>query len=58
MEIEILKQYRDLTISMGELSKIINIPSFAPSDYSDSVIICKEHVISILEKYKKMKFQN
>lgn len=53
MEIEMLEQYRDLTISVEELSKTINIHSVAPSDYSDSVTICKEHVISVLEKYKK-----
>ncbi|WP_292467378.1 hypothetical protein [Methanolobus sp.] len=50
--IQMIKQYRDLTISLEELSKVIEVNSFAPPDYSYSVIVCKEHVINILEKYK------
>ncbi len=38
---------------MEELSNVIDVNSFAPPDYSYSVIICKEHVISTLEKYKR-----
>jgi hypothetical protein len=48
-----IKQYIDLSISMEELSKVVDVHSFAPPDYSDSVIVCKEHVISVLEKYKQ-----
>lgn len=53
MEIEMLEQYRDLSISIKELSRVIDVHSFAPPDYSDSVIIYKEHVINVLEKYKR-----
>ncbi|WP_052324341.1 hypothetical protein [Methanolobus tindarius] len=51
--IQMIKQYRDLTISLEELSKVIDVNSFAPPDYSYSVIICKEHVINVLEKNKR-----
>lgn len=51
--LKMLEQYKDLTISMEELSKNVDVYSFAPSNYSNSVIVCTEHVIRVLEKYKQ-----
>lgn len=51
--LQMIKQYRDLSISMEELSKVIDVHLFAPPEYSDSIIVCIEHVISVLEKYKR-----
>jgi len=51
--LRMIKQYRDLSISIEELSKVIDVHLFAPSNYSYSIIVCKEHVISVLEKYKR-----
>ena len=48
-----IEQYRDLTISMEELSKTVDVHSFAFSNWFNSVIVCKEHVIRVLEKYKR-----
>ncbi|SFM20722.1 hypothetical protein [Methanolobus profundi] len=49
----IIEQYIDLSISIEQLSKVIDMHAFAPPNYSNSVIVCKEHVISVLEKYKR-----
>ncbi|WP_319507634.1 hypothetical protein [uncultured Methanolobus sp.] len=51
--LHMIKQYRVLSISMEELSNVIDVNSYAPPDYSYSVIIRKEHVINVLEKYKR-----
>ncbi|KXS40218.1 hypothetical protein HWN40_04615 [Methanolobus zinderi] len=51
--LHMIKQYRDLSISMEELSNVIDVNSFAPPEYSYSIIICNEHATSVLEKYKQ-----
>jgi hypothetical protein len=51
--LKMIEQYRDLTISMEELSKTVNVHRIAPHEYSGSVIVCTDHVINVLEKYKK-----
>ncbi|WP_094226620.1 hypothetical protein [Methanolobus psychrotolerans] len=50
---KIIEQYMDLSISMEDLSNFIDVHTLAPPDYYHTVIICKEHAISVLEKYKR-----
>ncbi|WP_370571833.1 hypothetical protein [Methanomethylovorans sp.] len=51
VDLKMLELYRDLQISINEFDKTTY--SFAPPEYYWSVEICKEHVINLLEKYKK-----
>jgi hypothetical protein len=50
---KIVEQYMDLSISMEELSDFMDVHAPAPPDCYHTVIVRKDHVISVLEKYKR-----
>ena len=52
IELKKIKEFRDFKHPMDELAKTVNLHSFAPHEYENSVIVCKEHVINVLDKYK------